>query len=247
MPHNPFACLCPSKSYVKPASSSSSAAAYSVTGTLLLVSSRSALPAEVGGRRSSLSRGTPSPAAGEGPQGPPGQAQGPRLGGGLTPSALGSGGPRLPEHRQLAPLSKARPASAGPPRPSQVLVVGDKQRAPAVPNQDSADKAPTTPCGQHSTINVDARSAPRRPSSPGHSSAEARAGPGSAQGFPAKEGTPGSAPARTHVSPLQMKFNPIPYDHCPGKTGPLLPPGWPHSYKGRPVQQLGTLGDQIKR
>ena len=125
--------------------------------------------------------------------------------------------------------------------------MGDKQRAPAVPDQDAAGKAHTPPSGQRSMINVDARSAPRGPSAPGHSSAEARAGLGSAQGIPAKEETPGSNPARTHVSPLQMKFNPIPYDHCPGKTGPLLPPGWPHSYEGRPVQPLGMLGDLIKR
>ena len=91
------------------------------------------------------------------------------------PSAGLHGGPRLPEPRQQTPLSllKASPSS-GAPRPAHVVVVGEKPWA--VPNQVSADKVRVT-SGQHSMINVDARSAPKGPGPQGMPVMHPRAAP----------------------------------------------------------------------
>ena len=56
--------------------------------------------------------------------------------------------------------AQGQPLLGGAPRPAHVVVVGEKPWA--APNQVSADKVRVT-SGQHSMINVDARSAPKGP------------------------------------------------------------------------------------
>ena len=104
------------------------------------------------------------------------------------------GGPRLPEPKQQTPLSllKASPSS-GAPRPAHVVVVGEKHWA--APNQVSADKSRVT-SGQHSLINVDARSAPKGPGPQGVPTLHPRAAPwASGQPIPGRERPAVSAPS----------------------------------------------------
>ena len=104
--------------------------------------------------------------------------------------------PRLPEQRQQTPLSllKASPAP-GTPRPAHVVVVGEK--AWAAPSQVSASKNRVVSPGQHSMINVDARSAPRGPAPQGLA---ARAAPwASGQPIPARD-----RPAVSSPSPMLL-------------------------------------------
>jgi len=122
------------------------------------------------------------------------------------------GKPLLPQHKQQTPLPlmKASLVSGGT-RPSHVVVVGDKIRAP--PSQDSAGKSQLSP-GQHSMINVDARSAPRGPSPHGMTSmdpsAEPWAGGQSLHGGarpPVSSPTPQLLPMPPLSRPMSTPFN----------------------------------------
>lgn len=119
----------------------------------------------------------------------PGQVQGPRPAAPMLPARKAGpsvqqiftggvhGGPRLPEHRQHTPLPllKANPSPAAP-RPTHVVVVREKAWPAPAPNQVSADKSQVSQ-GQHSMINVDARSAPRVPATQGMVSLHSLAAP----------------------------------------------------------------------
>ena len=172
--------------------------AVSSTGQRKRVSG-SAAPSQTAGRQQSM----PMPAQRAGPQSLPTpaqrpgphmqqlhkQGQAPRPGGPMNPhgparkvvppalqTAPGPPGKLLlPQHRQQTPLPlmKASVVSGGT-RPAHVVVVGDKIRAP--PSQDSAGKSQLSQ-GQHSMINVDARSAPRGPSPQGMTSMDPSAEP----------------------------------------------------------------------
>ena len=162
----------------------------------------------------------------------PGQVQGPHPAAPMLPARKAGpsaqqiftggahGGPRLPEHRQHTPLPllKASP-SPGPPRPTHVVVV--REKAWPAPNQASADKHRVS-SGQHSMINVDARSAPRAPATQGMVAAGLRplAAPwASGQPLPCRD-----RPAISSTFPTLLPMTQLGRPHMAHQSAPLNAP-----------------------